>query len=79
MIITIKNDSGDVLYDTDKIGDKSRQKEAQIMISKTSTLEVVIEALTFASATHRHQLEKLLNDSAESLITQDNEQTVSEK
>ena len=49
------------------------------MISKTSTLEVVIEALTFASATHRHQLEKLLNDSPESLITEDKEQTVSEK
>ena len=74
MIITIKNDSGESVYDTDKIEDEARAKEAQVIISKTSTLEVIIEALSFTSQTHRNNLEKLLNDSPESLIEPDKEE-----
>jgi hypothetical protein len=79
MIITIKNDSGESVYDTDKIEDEARAKEARVIISKTSTLEVIIEALSFTSQTHRNNLEKLLNDSPESLIEPDKEEEVSEK
>ena len=79
MIITIKNDSGESVYDTDKIEDEARAKEAQVIISKTSTLEVIIEALSFTSQTHRNNLEKLLNDSPESFIEPDKEEEVSEK
>ena len=80
MIITIKNDSGESVYDTDKIEDEARAKEAQVIISKTSTLEVIIEAVSFTSQTHRNNLEKLLNDSPESLIEPDKEEEeVSEK
>ena len=44
MIISIKNDSGETVYDTDKIKDEAKAREAAIIVSKTGTLEVIIEA-----------------------------------
>ena len=40
MIITIKNDSGEKSYDTSKIEDNDKSREASIIISKTTTLDV---------------------------------------
>tara|TARA_A200000159_G_scaffold164774_1_gene196179 strand:+ start:1034 stop:1291 length:258 start_codon:yes stop_codon:yes gene_type:complete len=68
MIITIKNDSGESVYDTDKIKNEALAREAAVIISKTGTLEVMIEALSFTSQTHRNNLEKLLADAPESLV-----------
>lgn len=68
MIITIKNDDGIISYDINSISDEQKQQEARIIVSKVGSLETVTEALGFASATHRGNLEKLLSDSPEALV-----------
>ena len=73
MIITVKKDDGEVVYDINKITDEARQGEARVIISKVGNLETVTEALSFASATHRANLEKLLADSPESVIEPETE------
>lgn len=73
MIITVKKDDGEVVYDINKITDEARQGEARVIISKVGNLETVTEALSFASATHRANLEKLLADSPESVVEPETE------
>jgi len=68
MIVTIKNDDGIISYDINSISDEQKLKEAKIIVSKVGNLETVTEALSFASATHRANLEKLLDDSPEALV-----------
>jgi|TARA_R110000851_G_scaffold161323_1_gene304990 hypothetical protein len=76
MIVSIKNDDGMVSYDINSIDDKQRLQEAKIIVSKVGNLETVTEALGFASATHRANLEKLLADSPEALVE---ESTIEER
>lgn len=71
MIVTIKNDEGMIAYDINSIDDKQKLQEAKIIVSKVGNLETVTEALSFASATHRANLEKLLADSPEALVEED--------
>ncbi len=68
MIISIKNEEGEVSYDINNIKDTARQGEARVIIQKVGTLEVINEALSFTIATHRANLEKLLLDSEEAKI-----------
>ena len=68
MIITVKKDDGEVIYDVTKITDEAKQGEARVIISKVGNLDTVTEALSFASATHRANLERLLEDSPESVV-----------
>ena len=68
MIITIKNEEGEISYDVNKIKDEGKQGEARVIIQKVGTLEVITEALSFTTATHRANLEKLLGDSEEAKI-----------
>ena len=63
MIVTIRKDDGETAYDTDKIKDESKKTEATVTIQKVGNLEIILEALNFASATHRNHLETLLGDS----------------
>ena len=51
MLITIKNDDGTFTYDVSKIEDEQTKTNAQVTINKVGTLETVLEALNFASAT----------------------------
>lgn len=71
MIVTITNENGEVLYDISKIKDDQQQNEARIIVQKTGTLSVVIEALEFASRTHRANLDKLLEGCSEAVIEQE--------
>ncbi len=73
MIITVKKDDGEVIYDVTKITDEAKQGEARVIISKVGNLDTVTEALSFASATHRANLERLLEDSPESIIEPETE------
>ena len=73
MIITITNDSGETLYDVNKIKDDNKKQEATIIINKAGQLQVVVEALDFAARTHRVNLEKLLEDCKEAVIEPDKE------
>ena len=73
MIITVKKDDGEVIYDVTKITDEAKQGEARVIISKVGNLDTVPEALSFASATHRANLERLLEDSPESVVEPETE------
>ncbi len=56
MIITIKNDDGEYVYDVSKIEDEQRKANANISITKIGTLNTVVEALNFASQGHQNNL-----------------------
>jgi len=68
MIITIAKDDGTVTYDTSMIEDDSNKNNANIMISKIGTLNVVIEALNYACDTHQNNLNILLQNNEEALV-----------
>lgn len=71
MIVTIKNDEGMLSYNINSIEDEQKLTEAKVIVSKVGSLEVITEALSFATATHRANLERLLGDSPEALVEQD--------
>ena len=78
MIITIKKDDGENIYNVNEIADEAKQGEARVIISKVGTLETLSEAVNFASATHRANLEKLLESCSEALMVKPIEEEVSE-
>ena len=71
MIITIKNDDGEYVYDVSKIEDEQRKANANISITKIGTLNTVVEALNFASQGHQNNLEAVLKDSPEAMVEQE--------
>ena len=73
MIITIKNDDGDSVFDVSKIEDEQKRNGANITINKIGTLNVLVEALNFASQGHQNNLEAVLKDSPEALVEQEDE------
>jgi len=78
MIITIRNDDGESVYDVSKIEDEQKKAGANISISKIGTLNVLVEALNFASQGHQNNLEALLKESPEAVVEQDDESETSE-
>ena len=78
MIITIKKDDGEYLYDVSKIDDEQKRNGANITISKIGTLNVLVEALNFASQGHQNNLEAVLNDSPEAMMEHKLEETETE-
>ena len=72
MIVSIKNKDSEVIdYDIYKIDDKSIKLIASVGIQKVGTLEVITEALRFAIDGHRSGLEKLLQNSPEAVVAND--------
>ena len=71
MIITIKNDDGESVYDVSKIEDEQKKAGANISISKIGTLNVLVEALNYASQGHQNNLEAVLKDCPEALVEQE--------
>ena len=81
MIITIKNDDGESVYDVSKIEDEQKRNGANLSINKIGTLNVMVEALNFASQGHQNNLEAVLKDSPEAVVEQEEteaEETVEE-
>jgi len=78
MIITIKNDDGESVYDVSKIEDEQKKAGANISISKIGTLNVLVEALNYASQGHQNNLEAVLKDSPEAIVEQEDESETSE-
>jgi len=68
MIITINNDDGTTTYDVNNIEDDSVKQEATVIVQKVGNLQVFIEALDFASRTHRANLEELLKSRDEAIV-----------
>jgi hypothetical protein len=79
MIITIKNDEGESVYDVSKIEDEERKAGANLTISKIGTLNVLVEALNFASQGHQSNLEAVLKESPEAVVEQQDEAEVSDE
>ena len=77
MIITIKNDDGESVYDVSKIEDEQRRTGANVSISKIGTLNVLVEALNYASQGHQNNLEAVLKESPEAVVEQDDEEETS--
>ena len=81
MIITIKNESGETVYDVSKIEDNDSKMNANVSINKMGTLNTIVEALNFATQGHQGQLESLLADCPEAVVetpTEDEEETSTE-
>jgi len=77
MIITIKNDDGESVYDVSKIEDEHKRAGANISISKIGTLNVLTEALNYASQGHQNNLEAVLKESPEAVVEQDDTEETS--
>ena len=75
MIITIKNDGEVTNFDINLISDEQKKQEATVIVQKVGNLQVTIEALDFASRTHRANLEKLLVDCDEAIVESETEVT----
>jgi hypothetical protein len=74
MIITIKNDDGESVYDVSKIEDEQKRAGASVSINKIGTLNVLVEALNYASQGHQNNLEAVLKESPEAIVEQDDEE-----
>ena len=70
MIITIKNDDGTTDFEINNIADEQKKQEATVIVQKVGNLQVIIEALDFASRTHRANLEQLLMECEEAKVEQ---------
>ena len=68
MIITINNDDSNNSYDVNNISDDKVKQEATVIVQKVGNLQVIIEALDFASRTHRANLDSLLKDRDEASV-----------
>ena len=68
MIITINNDDVNTSFDVKNISDDTIKQEATVIVQKVGNLQVIIEALDFASRTHRANLEELLKDRDEAIV-----------
>jgi len=68
MIITIKNDSGETVYDVSKIENSDSRMNANVSINKMGTLNTLTEALNFATQGHQGNLETLLADCPEAIV-----------
>ena len=75
MIINIRNEDGESVYDVSKIEDEQKRNGANISISKIGTLNVLVEALNFASQGHQNNLEAVLKDSPEAIVEQEETET----
>ena len=81
MIITIKNESGETVYDVSKIENNDTRMNATVSINKMGTLNTLVEALNFATQGHQGQLETLLADCSEAVVetpTEEEEETSTE-
>ena len=78
MIVTINNDDGETLFDINKIDDETKQQEARVIVQKVGNLGTVIEALDFASRTHRANLEQLLTSCEEAKVEEKTNETSTE-
>tara|TARA_R100001510_G_scaffold30216_1_gene26929 strand:+ start:1468 stop:1725 length:258 start_codon:yes stop_codon:yes gene_type:complete len=68
MIITINNDENTTNYDVNNISDNAVKQDATVIVQKVGNLQVIIEALDFASRTHRANLEELLKGRDEAIV-----------
>jgi len=70
MVVSIKKDDNVLTYDISKIKDDEARITSSVTVTKVNTLETLNEAVRFAIDGHRLQLEKILGDCSEALVTE---------
>ena len=73
MIITITNEDVVTNFDVNNISDDAVKQEATVVVQKVGNLQIIIEALDFASRTHRANLEELLKSRDEAIVKPEEE------
>jgi hypothetical protein len=73
MIITITNEDVVTNFDVNNISDDAVKQEATVVVQKVGNLQIIIEALDFASRTHRANLEELLKSRDEAIVEPEEE------
>tara|TARA_R100001369_G_scaffold13697_1_gene28080 strand:+ start:251 stop:502 length:252 start_codon:yes stop_codon:yes gene_type:complete len=68
MIITVTNEDVVTNFDVNNISDDAVKQEATVVVQKVGNLQIIIEALDFASRTHRANLEELLKSRDEAIV-----------
>jgi hypothetical protein len=78
MIITITNEDVVTNFDVNNISDDAVKQEATVVVQKVGNIQIIIEALDFASRTHRANLEELLKSRDEAIVLPEPEVTEDE-
>ena len=78
MIITITNEDVVTNFDVNNISDDAVKQEATVVVQKVGNIQIIIEALDFASRTHRANLEELLKSREEAIVLPEPEVTEDE-
>jgi hypothetical protein len=73
MIITITNEDVATNFDVNNISDDAVKQEATVVVQKVGNIQIIIEALDFASRTHRANLEELLKSRDEAIVEPEEE------
>ena len=73
MIITITNEDVATNFDVNNISDDAVKQEATVIVQKVGSLQIIIEALDFASRAHRGNLEDLLKSRDEAIVKPEEE------
>ena len=73
MIITITNEDVVTNFDVNNISDDAVKQEATVVVQKVGNIQIIIEALDFASRTHRGNLEDLLKSREEAIVEPEEE------
>ena len=73
MIITITNEDVVTNFNVNNISDDTVKQEATVIVQKVGNLQIIIEALDFASRTHRGNLEDLLKSRDEAIVEPEEE------
>jgi len=79
MIITVSKEDGQVVYDVNKVNDEQKQQGARVTIQKVGFLDTIVEALSFASNTHRANLEEMLSTCEEAIVENNSEEETEEQ
>lgn len=79
MIITITNEDVVTNFDVNNISDDAVKQEATVVVQKVGNLQIIIEALDFASRTHRANLEELLKSRNEAIVEPEQVEAESEE
>jgi len=78
MIVSITNDDQTTAFDITAIADEQVKQEATVIVQKVGNLQVIIEALDFASRAHRSGLEELLKGCDEAIVEAEEVETEEE-
>tara|TARA_R100001509_G_scaffold29364_3_gene15595 strand:- start:2653 stop:2880 length:228 start_codon:yes stop_codon:yes gene_type:complete len=68
MIVKIETSEGTLEHDTNAIKNKDSRVQAEVLVRKVSTLEILREALQIANVVHRKNLEDICSASPESKV-----------